>query len=139
MHIVKERRAAELRTEEDSVAIVNVNQVLPTEVIPPPNAKRGRGKESGRGRGASSGRGKSGRGGRGGTRLAEDGEDKAADSAEPASGPVTTGAGEQKNATAIPTAASGARAGLPPNRLVDKARSGRGLGAGRQRGRGKGL
>jgi hypothetical protein len=130
-----------LRTEEDSVAIVNVNQVLPTEVIPPPNAKRGRGKESGRGRGASSGRGKSGRGGRGGTRsgLAEDGENKAADSAEPASGPITTGAGEQKNATAMPTAASGARAGLPPNRLVDKARSGRGLGAGRQRGRGKGL
>ncbi len=130
-----------MRTEEDSVAIVNVNQVLPTEVIPPPNAKRGRGKESGRGRGASSGRGKSGRGGRGGTRsgLAEDGENKAADSAEPASGPITTGAGEQKNATAMPTAASGARAGLPPNRLVDKARSGRGLGAGRQRGRGKGL
>ena len=84
LYTVKERRAAELRMDEDSVAIVNVNQVMPIEVIPPPNAKRGRGKESGRGRGASSGRGKSGRGGRVGIRLAEDGENKVAESAEPA-------------------------------------------------------
>ncbi len=119
--------------DEDSVAIVNVNQVMPEEVVAPPNAQRGGGAARGRGRGKSS-RGK-GRGGATGQDALAQRDPNAASETNDATAKPTDDDGERKAAAS----ATAARAGVSPQRLVDKARSGRGLGAGRQRGRGKGL
>lgn len=125
-----ERRAAELRAEYDNQAAEAATAAMQATddgdaSAKPVAAVRGRGKggKGARGRGAGRGRG------RGGTQAGGSIQDESnlPGSVPDASSPVGKDAKKEDTVRL-----------LSPNRVVDKARSGRGLGAGKQRGRGRG-